>query len=222
VTEPRPLAAIRWRDVTLRSAQPMLDDREIELEDVIQVGDVDVLDALAYAEASGAAPDAAVLQLTDRFAFALVRIPVNIRPGDGLSVRFLGVECPLDTAATCWSLAPELVEEALRAKSTATVSAQLHVFTAEAGGEREHVVYQPSIVAFGVGRPDPAWELRPVAGRPLRGIQLLHLVARTPRGAIANGTVRIRADVVKERRLINTVAIGRDESRDVQHFTLGG
>jgi len=222
------LTDIPGRDLDLVPAETLMDAAPEELRGVIRVGRPEVFDAISEAATSGTATDAQVQSLADDNRFTLVRLPLSIRPTERVTVRFLAVECALQCAeggeSLCWSMSPERVEQEITAGRNSALNATLKLGLVELGAERaseaELVSYQPEIIAFGVGLPDPAWELTPTRGRELRGVQMLHLVARTSRGALAEGAVRLRADVVVKRTLWNTKAVAQDGSRDVERFAL--
>jgi hypothetical protein len=222
------LEDIEGEDLDLRPTTTMLQDPPDEFRGMIRVGQPVVFDACAYAEASGVALDAGARLLAASNRFALVRLPISIRPRERASVRFLAVECVLNSeggTAVCWSMAPERVEQEITASSGAKITPELKVGVVTLGGEgsaeREFIVYQPNVLAFGIGETDPAWEFTPSKGRKLHGVQILHLLVSAPKTVSCNGTVAIRADVVSQRLLWNTKAVRRDDSQEVQRFDLG-
>lgn len=82
----------------------------------------------------------------------------------------------------------------------------------------EYVIRRPSVLAFGVGLAEAAWEFTPARADAVAGVQLLHLVAKTPRGTALSGTIGIRADIVAQGLLWNTRAVGRDATTTVARF----
>jgi hypothetical protein len=219
----RSLADIEWRDVRLRPTETLLNDADDDvLQRVIRVGTIDVLDAADLSAGGFDGLAKAERQLVDLYDFAVVRVPLTIHPRDKLRVRFLAVEGRLGSSegpADCYSLAPERVDQEIKAKSVAKLSAKLKLLTADAGRDNEYVIYQPSIVAYGIGQSDPSWEFRPVRGRELQGIQLLHLLVRVRRGESGVGAIFIRADVVLRRLLRNVEAVGDNDRREIASFS---
>jgi hypothetical protein len=215
------VSELEWHDVRLRPVESLLEDLPTDLEHVIRVGTIDVLSATSLTDMSEPRPEPAPAELLERFDFAVVRIPLSIHPRSGLQVRFVEVGCSLVSPAgqaDCYSLAPERIEHEFKAKSVAKLSAKLQLVTAEAGYDAEYVVYQPSLIAYGLGQSNPSWEFRPIRGLELRGIQLLHLLARVQKGAALTGTISIRADIVMRRLLFNVIAVDESDRREVGRF----
>ena len=154
------LSELEWQDLRLRPAESLLEDVSTDLENVNRVGTIDVLGAASLTDMEPKM-DPVAAELFQRFDLAVVRIPLSIHPRNGLRVRFVEVACSLTSPtgmADCYSLAPERIEHEFKAKSMAKVSAKLKLVTAEAGHDDEYVVYQPSLIAYGLGQSDPSWK----------------------------------------------------------------
>jgi hypothetical protein len=219
------LDEIEGRDLDLRPVETMLHAPPEEFQGMIRVGEPAVFDAVAYAAAAGETLDAGTRLQLEESEFFLVRLPLNIRPRERIDVRYLAVECYLEgTPGTpiCWSMTPERVEQEINASTHASVNSELKVGVATVGASgsasADYVIYQPSIVAFGIGRDDAAWEFEPTQGRKLRGVQLLHLVVKSPRGGAGQGRVVIRADVIERGFIWNTKAYDRRDGADALVF----
>jgi hypothetical protein len=221
------LEEIEGMDFDLRPVETMLHEPPIELEGMIRVGVPDVFDAVAYATKAGQSIDPGTELLLEDSEFFLVRVPLSVRPRERVEVRFLAVECFLEGSSgpiTCWSMTPERVEQEVTASTEVGLTAGLKVDIATLGvsssAKNEYVVYQPNILAFGIGLEDPAWEFEPTKGRKLRGVQLLHLVVRAPRGTTGQGRIVIRADVVERGFIWNTKAFDREDGKEGHVFEI--
>jgi hypothetical protein len=219
------LTDIPGTDLELVPAETLMRTDAEELRGIVRLGNPDVFDAVEYAAAAGTELEPDVRLLLDSSEFSLVRLPLSVRPRDNIEVRFLAVECTLhgeDGESLCWSIAPERVEDEMTVTAGATLGAGLTVgvvtVNAEAQDQRELVLYQPHITGFGLGTTDLAWELKPTRGRQVRGVQMLHFVARRRRGTRAECSVRLRLDVTTRRLLWNTVAVAEDGSAEVARF----
>jgi hypothetical protein len=199
-----------------------------DLAQLIRMGEPVLYDAFEHARLAGKplAPEIELLRGTS--SFWLVRVPLTIRPRPETNVRFLAVEVELsgpDDATTCWSLDPERVDDETKVATKVSLSGKLTVKAAEIGANdevsQEYVVRQPQILAFNAGRDDPAWEFTPTPGTALQGVQLLHLVVKSPVKGYWTGTVSIRADIVTRRVLWNVRAFRSDGQKIVAIFRGG-
>lgn len=213
---------IQWSPVNLCPMETVLSNAPDSLSGLINVGQLIVFDAVKYATTSGESLDPGIkLQLEDS-TFWLVQIPISIRPQEDMEIRFLGVEITLKASrkdAVCWSMAPMQVEEEIKVQLESQISADLKLGLAKVGAASKSgmdlVVYQPLLVAFNLGRSDPAWEFHPGQGRALRGIQMLHMIVQVPKAEKCDYSVSLRADVVEKGILWNTRAVSRDGKYDV-------
>lgn len=201
---------------------------QMPLTGIISVGQPLIIDAVRYMEADPArVMDASIKLLKDTEAFTYLRLPVSIRSGEKLEIRFLSVDIKLKSSsdrAVCWSMEPVQVEDELKLTTKASLTGGLKLQGVEIGPsastEREYIVYQPRVEAFGIGEPNPAWEFRPTKGRKLNGIQLLHMVVRRPGRIPATGEVIIKADIFERGVLWNYRARDREKGDVVMSFTL--
>jgi hypothetical protein len=221
------LTDIAGQELDLMPTETLMRAHPEELRGIVRLGTPDVFDAVAFAGAAGTALDPGVELLAASNDFSLVRLPLSVRPRGDMQVRFLALECALHGEGgetVCWSLAPERIENEVTVSAGSKVSAGLTVgvfaANAEASGNEDLVVYQPHITAFGLGSSELAWELQPTKGREVRGVQMLHFIARTSKGARAECSVRLRLDVRIKRLLWNTVAVAEDGSTDVARFAV--
>jgi hypothetical protein len=189
-------------DLELELTEPMLQEPPGGLTGLVRIGEVTTLDAVRRADLDSVALDAAVRMLGQDHDFTLVRLPLTIRPTNGVTVGFLAVEVTLtapDAAAVCWSMDPLRVDDEVKLTTTATVNAKLAVRLPDlaAGSEKksEYVIRQPRVIAYNVGATDPAWEFVPTRSERLAGVQLLHLVVKSVRGVAWSGAVGVRLDV---------------------------
>lgn len=189
-------------DLALELAEPMLQEPPDGLTGLIRIGEVTTMDAIRRADLDSVALDADVRMLGQNHDFTLVRLPLTIRPRNGVAVSFLAVEITLtapDSAAVCWSMDPLRVDDEVKLTTTATVNAKLAVRLPDVGGgsekKSEYVIRQPRVIAFNIGATDPAWEFIPTRSDRLVGVQLLHLVVKSVRGVAWSGAVGVRLDV---------------------------
>ncbi|MFI1183560.1 hypothetical protein ACH4UT_29005 [Streptomyces sp. NPDC020799] len=196
------------------------------LDRLIRIGEPNTFDAVDLAQASATPVAPEVELLVAEHNFTVVRLPVSVRPTDQATVEFLAVEVTLDapgSAATCWSLEPERVDEEVKVATTVGITSKLSVKLAEVKGSNqknsEYVIRQPRVLGFQVGCPDPAWEFTPSLGRRLEGVQLLHLVVKSPRGSAWSGDVGIRVGVRAGGWPWPSRAVRRDGSQSVVQFT---
>lgn len=196
------LSDVPGEDLDLRLDKSVLQRPPTELAGLIRIGEPTTFDAVELARAGGTplAPEVELL-LRDH-DFTVVRLPVTVRPTDRATVEFLATEITLGapgSAATCWSLDPERVDDEIKVTTAVGINSKLSVRLAEVGvsdqQSGEYVIRQPRVVAYQVGCPDPAWEFTPTPGRRLEGVQLLHLVVKSLRRSVWSGTVGIRVGV---------------------------
>ncbi|MFC6063923.1 hypothetical protein [Streptomyces ochraceiscleroticus] len=211
------LTEIPGNDLHLDLASPVMEP-ETGFDGILRIGEVLTFDAVKLA---GSDLDAQVSQLVADHDFTLVRIPVSVRPTEATKVRFMAVEIDM-AGGTCWSLDPDRVDDEIKVSSAISVGAGLkpNVVEISANHQRssEYIIRRPSVLAFGVGLDEAAWEFNPARADALAGVQLLHLVAKTPRGTALSGTIGIKADIVAQGLLWNTRAVGRDATTTVARF----
>ncbi|MEU9919644.1 hypothetical protein [Streptomyces sp. NPDC051001] len=211
------LTEIIGDDLHLDLAAPVMEP-ETGFTGILRIGEVLTFDAVKLA---GSDLDSQVGQLVADHDFTLVRIPVSVRPTKTANVRFMAVEIDM-MGGTCWSLDPDRVDDEIKVSSAVSVGAGLkpNVVEVSANHQRntEYVIRRPSVLAFGVGLAEAAWEFTPARADALAGVQLLHLIAKTPRGTALSGTIAIRADIVAQGLLWNTRAVGRDTTTTVARF----
>ena len=192
---------------------------EAGFDGILRIGEVNTFDAIKLATAD---LDPQLNQLIEAHNFTLVRVPINVRPTEKATIRFLSVEVDIEGGGICWSIDPERVDDEIKVTSTFSISGNLKpkVLEVSAGHERttEYVIRRPQILAFGIGLADVAWEFTPTQSQVLAGVQLLHLVVKSPRSSAVSGTVGIRADIVAHGLLWNTRAVGRDLTAAVSRF----
>jgi hypothetical protein len=218
---------IIWTDLQL-VPDTVRHSEQFPITDVISVGQPFVIDAIKYMKSKPAqALDPAIKLLQNSDAFSYARLPISIRSKDQFEIRFLSMEVKIISEANkakCWSMDPMRVEDPIKLTTKATFSGGLKLQTAELGpslgNEREYIIYQPQIEAFGLGEINPGWEFRPTKGRRLNGIQLLHLVVHRPNRINAMAEVSMKADIFERGLLWNYRARSRKDSDVVISFSL--
>lgn len=220
------LDEVPGEDLELRLEETVLQQPPSGLGGLIRIGEPNVFDAveLARVSATAVAPEVELL-LADHH-FTVVRLPVSVRPTERATVDFLAVEVTLEapgSTATCWSLEPERVDEEIKVATTVGLTSKFSVKLAEVDGSSqknsEYIIRQPRLLAYQLGCPDPAWEFTPTPGRRLEGVQLLHLVVKSPRGTAWAGSVGIRAGVRAGGWPWRLRAVRRDGNQSVTQFT---
>ncbi|MGW7046387.1 hypothetical protein ACWGDT_27610 [Streptomyces avermitilis] len=213
-------------DLELRLDESVLQQPPSGLSGLIRIGEPNAFDAVDLARVSATPVAPEVELLLAEHNFTVVRLPVSVRPTERATVEFLAVEVALEapgSTATCWSLEPERVDEEIKVATTVGITSKLSVQLAEVNGSNqknsEYVIRQPRVLAYQVGCPDPAWEFTPTPGRRLEGVQLLHLVVKSPRGAAWTGKVGIRVGVHTGGWPWRLRAVRRDGNQSVAQFT---
>jgi hypothetical protein len=218
---------IIWTDVQL-VPDSVRQSEQVPITDVISVGQPFVIDAIKYMKANPTQVlDPSIKLLKKADAFAYVRLPISIRSKDQFEIRFLSLEVKIISEvnkAKCWSMDPMRIEDPIKLTTKATFSGGLKLQTAELGpsfgNEREYIIYQPQIEAFGLGEINSGWEFRPTKGRRLNGVQLLHMVVHRPNRINAMAEVSMRADIFERGLLWNYRARSRRDSDVVMSFSL--
>jgi hypothetical protein len=203
MTQQLKLSQIVWNELDLVPANV---ERAAKQDDVLQgllaVGAPLLFDTVALADAGGMKLSPEIKLLISSSRFWTLRLPLSVRPREGLRVPLIVVEVSLSSPSTSWSMHPERIEREVKLKSTAEVSAGLKLSGASMGTKaadsEEYVTLVPNVFAYGVGTSLAFWELQPAVGEPIRGIYILEMVIKAPQGLPQRASVAVRADVYEK------------------------
>jgi hypothetical protein len=197
------LNELDWADLQLVPAERLMGHSDDEWSDVeIKAAVPVVLDAIEYLKSTDSV-DPAMDLLKDRSDFHYIRTPVSIKPSERWRVRLLSVQLVFVNqtgSVEALSMMPVKVETERKVRTNGKLSPTLKISEVEiplgeiAAGE-EHVEYQPLIEAYDLGSDKPMWEFTPQPKREFRGVQLLHLVVRQPKGSTASVCIQMRIEL---------------------------
>ena len=218
------LKDIAWTDLVLQPEVLRGDSLDEPLDNLIQLGNPFVLDAVEFYKKSKQA-DAAMKLLYKGSDFYYVRFPLSFRPTDKLTLNLVSVEIALqgEENAEAWSMQPQKIEQEIKVETDAKIDSKLGISPIELSGaigsSKEYIIYQPVIEAFNLGRNDPAWEFRPAKGRSLSGIQILHLVIRQNKNSTSMGKISIRGDAKDRRGMFGFWGRNKKTDEDIISFS---
>jgi hypothetical protein len=219
------LTNVEWTELKLEPDDTAFRSGHAATKGVIAFGTPVTFDALALTKQANAEPDAEIQLMAREFSFTYVRLALSIRPGDDYTVRFVSMDLDLGPDGVCWSMEPLKVEQQIKSRTESKVSSGLKLKLASLGSEikdsDEFVVYQPTIEAFNLMRPDPAWELRAAPGRALSGTLLFHMIIRLPKRSSSVARISMRADVSQRGMLWNYRVRRPDNSEEIASIRLG-
>jgi hypothetical protein len=217
------LKEIEWNDLALQPDAIRGDGSDKPLENLIQVGNPFVLNALEFYKKSKQV-DAAMSLLYKENDFYYVRFPLSFRPTDKLSLDLVSVEITLQGAEEieAYSMEPQKVEEETKIGVDAKIDSKLGISPVELsssiGSSEEYITYQPVIEAFNLGTKTPVWEFRPTRGRSLSGIQILHLVIRQSKKSISQGIISVTGDARDKRGIFSFWGKYKKSNEDAVNF----
>jgi hypothetical protein len=140
--------------------------------------------------------------LAERWAdsdFWSVLMSLSIDPKEPESVTSAWLKVRLKatdggTSPIAFAMEPSREEAGEQIERSGTAGATIKVFKLSGGVKRSYTARHDEILALNRLRSDPAWELAPSPGRPLRPTDFV-LVIKARKGAAASGTVSFGAEV---------------------------
>jgi hypothetical protein len=98
-------------------------------------------------------------------------------------------------APIAFAMEPGREEEGVQVEAGGGLEANAQFVKLSAAGKRTYTLHEAEILALRRLRSDPAWEVFPSAGRPLRGQKDFVLVVKAPKGVRGRGRADFGAEI---------------------------